>query len=850
MKETRCIPEEKNYDLSLPCWGPYNKKYAGFSHIADEDEGITLDIDIFPGYFRRKVFIPGSVSDEGAKAFMASPDFSHIAYRYELEWKDKTYCDVHMYQKDGNCCFVCDFVNNTEENQSLQLDMVMSPGFPTHYHQPLEKYVVNKNEDTVWINAVDYSDISVGDYFPIDARRKGEGIFRNFTKNNGISGSYFNRKGYYVKYNPDDIEADSIGIRYTAKEDAVLRISINGHARDINIEKSEKPKFFAYAIDRTAVSELIFEIVDNPVSIDGIAVGMNVFDTTFTKTDRDCAPEVRKNGNETVIKYPNLKNEYRIVADCENFVVRSFVGENIGNMLTSVIHNHVTTEFDFGPGSHFCDIFVRPIMLRAHEHKEITFNIYTNDSKEAIKREPAFSFAPNEAGKKYLQSQNIMSAVTLMNVVYPIYCRGKYIKHNTPGRFWDSLYTWDSGFIGMGLSSISTKRGEECLNTYLTKENDFHSPFILHGTPLATQALLYAEIYNKTGDIEFAKKYYPSMMQYLEYFYSLRKDPKQPKTGLINTWHLFYSSGGWDDYPTQERVHDLEAEESVSPVITSSFTVLFAKIMRNFSAILGKKEDYAHLSDIISEFEESLEYAWDEESGYYGYVVHDKNGRKTDILRTDDGLNYDMGADGIYPYISMSCPEERNAVLLDDIKRDLLTEYGISVVSKNAPYFSDCGYWNGSVWMPHQWIIWKALLDHGEMDFAFKVADIALNLWKHEIDLTYNCYEHFMLSNGRGAGFHQFSGLSTPVLLWYNSYYVPGHVTAGFSALISDIHWEKDNAGVSFNVISDQNKVYALVCLNDSFEYKAENAKIIREAVRGTYEIEITVNGEPVRLYK
>ena len=62
----------------------------------------------------------------------------------------------------------------------------------------------------------------------------------------------------------------------------------------------------------------------------------------------------------------------------------------------------------------------------------------------------------------------------------------------------------------------------------------------------------------------------------------------------------------------------------------------------------------------------------------------------------------------------------------------------------------------------------------------------ALNVWKKEVDLTYNCYEHFMLANGRGAGFHQFSGLSTPVLMWYNALYKPYTVTGGFRTLIQE----------------------------------------------------------------
>ena len=57
-----------------------------------------------------------------------------------------------------------------------------------------------------------------------------------------------------------------------------------------------------------------------------------------------------------------------------------------------------------------------------------------------------------------------------------------------------------------------------------------------------------------------------------------------------------------------------------------------------------------------------------------------------------------------------------------------MTEIGLSVVDRRAPYYSDSGYWNGSVWMPHQWILWKGLLDNGELEPANHIVFTALNL--------------------------------------------------------------------------------------------------------------------------
>ena len=94
------------------------------------------------------------------------------------------------------------------------------------------------------------------------------------------------------------------------------------------------------------------------------------------------------------------------------------------------------------------------------------------------------------AGEPFALGGQLMRAVLCTNVVYPVYTRGQYIRHNTPGRWWDSLYTWDSGFIGMGLAQFSARRGFDCLNAYLTPPGDDEAAFIHHGSLLPALLLL------------------------------------------------------------------------------------------------------------------------------------------------------------------------------------------------------------------------------------------------------------------------------------------------------------------------------------------------------------------------
>ena len=44
--------ENRNHDIHLSPWGPYSKKYAGISHIADMKSGMRFDFSVSPGYYR------------------------------------------------------------------------------------------------------------------------------------------------------------------------------------------------------------------------------------------------------------------------------------------------------------------------------------------------------------------------------------------------------------------------------------------------------------------------------------------------------------------------------------------------------------------------------------------------------------------------------------------------------------------------------------------------------------------------------------------------------------------------------------------------------------------------------
>lgn len=522
-----------------------------------------------------------------------------------------------------------------------------------------------------------------------------------------------------------------------------------------------------------------------------------------------------------ILRYEHVDAVYGIAWENQPFEVRHIYDDSLEpwahRMCIGALHQLNPTFRGNGFG-HFTNICLRPIILAPGTTSTVYGLLCTGEPDEVRRRlaefAPALSHAPtpdhfparqrlrlinekarsrkvdlrsNPAGEAYLFSQERMAATTLTNAIYPVRTRGRYIKHYTPGRFYETLYTWDAGFIGLGLCELDPERALDILNAYLTPPGESGAAFIHHGTPLPTQFYLFWELWNRTGSGELAAYYYPRLQQYHRFLVGRygSSTTNNLKSHLLRTWDYFYNSGGWDDYPPQAHVHAARLTGRVAPAVNTAHAIRTAKMLHTLAAALGL--DGGEYEEDIEQFTAALQkWSWDEESGYYSYVCHDAAGRPCSILRHESGVNFNMGLDGVTPLIADICTAEQEKRLIEHIMsaEGLWTPYGISTVDRRAPYYRDDGYWNGSVWFPHQWFIWKAFLDCGRGDEAARIAATALATWQREVGEAYACFEHINVKTGRGGGWHHFSGLSTPVLCWYSAYHRPGRLTGGHNLRI------------------------------------------------------------------
>ncbi len=380
---------------------------------------------------------------------------------------------------------------------------------------------------------------------------------------------------------------------------------------------------------------------------------------------------------------------------------------------------------------------------------------------------------------------------TVSNVTYPIRIGSEVVRTYTPGRRWGGLFTWDSGMHGIGLAEYAPGRAAGILDQYLPRSESDEVPVVLHGTPLPLHVYLLGEIARHEPGSDLVRRYYRRALLYWSYFAGLHADSTYDdgRVGMLCSYSDGYNSLGVDDYPVQHYEGTAGLYGRVKTVSTTAHAIRAAKILRDLASLVGEPAAAPadpttdELTARIDYLSRGLqEHAWNPKTGWFEHV-------RTDTLEpvlTPDGQSYNMGFDGVAPLVAGVCTDEQRRTLVNHVmsEREMWTPHGITAVSQAAPYFRRDGYWNGKVWIPHQWFLWKAMITEGEFDHAATIATTALRVFDRAARASYCSWELFDSRSGMGEGCHQFGGLSAPLAAFHNAYFAAGRFTPGFDTLV------------------------------------------------------------------
>ena len=847
----------------MPLWGAYSKKYMGLSRIIENlhDMGARFDFTIHPTLWNSSTPVPNVTVPSAYHLWQCNEDFSYYSYRYELLWKDMVYADVSFSKIDDESYLarIC-INNNTDLKQNAVINLFSSLEFPSA--KDIELILPEKSKV---INAVDYESFNYVNKRPWDEQNP-DGLFkgtfrdRDFWGRSGLGDRFENNHVHYRFFKPfGEEKGDSVSYRISAEgfENPVFAIryrTTSGTAAEF--ECSGK-KYYFEPSDELRVD--YFEFTENPefislgrggIELDFLAVVEKGEEVSAKLTQHNIIPEITVDkqdwGFKTKLSYDYDDCDFTVLTFNKNTRHRTLNSGSLEDALINRLSNGDVTYDDLtetfskvferkhSDQGFFQNTLIKSIFIDPHsshiEYAVIAKGDVFPKSEEEYEyiyfkaNRNAQDVNYNRCGERYKLSTNILKATLLTNVVYPVYRYGEYVIHHTPGKRWDSFYTWDSGFIGMGLLETSNKLCKYVLDMYLNSSDNNDYCFLLHGSLVPTQFEQYQELLKRTNDKSELDYLYDKMKLYYEFIQGRTNGSTCAKfgNGLLTTYDYWYSSSGMDDNPVQLEMIRNKAEEYSCPCISTSQAIRAAKILRMTAVYLGKTEDIKEYDEDIERSTKALnELAWDEESGYYGYTMYDKE--KPYIMKTKDGENWNKGFDGIYPLIAGAAPDERRQRLIEHLKNpaEMFSKSGISAVDMSASYYMQDGYWNGNVWMSHQWFVYKAMLDNGEVDFAYEIAHRALEIWKKETDFSYFTFECFGIDTQRGGWFHNFGGLSAPICIWANAYYKPQTVTSGFDVWTDYQKTTDTTAEISFKYFGNSDKYSIIVTLKEDEIYQA-----------------------------
>ncbi|MFZ6013518.1 MAG: glycoside hydrolase, partial [Bacteroidota bacterium] len=461
-----------SHDLSLPSWGPYSKTYAGISHIHDVHSGIRFDFSVAPGFYRNKILVPNVQFESGYFPWHAANDLSQYTYRYELEWKDKVFVDVTYTIEDSASVMVsirC--VNNTPISQNLSLNLLSTIA----YADPSGNYELANVNNSVWIRAVDYEALSFShprpkDNLVTDGWMRGEIRSDEFIDGCALGRDFGKDAGDQATYAIEPPSATGmLSLIYRMKENDSSKFRLSGAINaDIKLAGTGKLTTFEIPYQSSTEKKLTLHALGGaPIELNGLlmtAAGEQNLPIIQTKK-KEFSPQVTSStlDKELVFKYKDIPTFYGLKwSGDEDFHIRQIKNDELDIFFKRMVHNHVTTVLKGNSNGEYQTVYLRPVFLEPQSEKTIsvmlvaggpglikaklgTFESFRNKNAVQLPNKLNPEIAPDilPEGEKFNFSQKMLKATVLTDVVYPIYTQRDFIRHFTPGKWWNSLYTWD-----------------------------------------------------------------------------------------------------------------------------------------------------------------------------------------------------------------------------------------------------------------------------------------------------------------------------------------------------------------------------------------------------------------------
>lgn len=245
------------------------------------------------------------------------------------------------------------------------------------------------------------------------------------------------------------------------------------------------------------------------------------------------------------------------------------------------------------------------------------------------------------------------------------------------------------------------------------------------------------EIFKVTGDKKFLHEAYESGKKFY-YWYTSRRDSNN--NGLAS----------WGGHAELESVRDARVAVWDKVGWASNFEGPDVNSM-----LVMEEKSLAAIADMLGYKNESIEwekksmmrsvlinkYLWDDSTKFY-YNVN-KNDQSFSYKSKDDLMIKEII--GFLPmWAGISDNEKANELMKSLLNKDeFYRRFGVPTLSAKDDYYNPIGYWNGPIWVPWQYLIFRGLLDYGYKTEAKQLAGKVMDNVIHQLKTDHYFWEFY-----------------------------------------------------------------------------------------------------------
>ncbi len=394
-----------------------------------------------------------------------------------------------------------------------------------------------------------------------------------------------------------------------------------------------------------------------------------------------------------------------------------------------------------------------------------------------------------------------------------------------------SYYPALSGLTALSWIPLRPEWAVVQTNSYLLAQLDPNRPITNAQSIPPTSLFALWELYQETHDRDLLEKGFPAAQRrYQELLDSGRLEKGQ-------SLYRWSSPSALAQSQLTRPLSGLARSNAFHPEY-SAFVYRASRTMERMAGVLGLPEKEEYRKEREATAKALNETLWDRSRGAY---QPKSNGEALSSQETDSLVNLlplICGADAI--------PSERFKALLQQLKdpETFWSKSGLRSLSRRSLGYSPEQQGRGGISFGLNWMLWRSLLDWGEIALAEELASNILTAYSHASETCGGYPEWLHGETGAPQGARDYSGDSCILWLLQMAYHKPGTVSTGWEGSVISHYYDatQDVARVALRIPEEGGHGFLLVAMgrpNGTYRLQEAKTGTIKASAKGVVAIPV-----------